>query len=339
MNGFLSPTLLDEAHTRLAEDGFVHLPAFGGDWVSSLQTIIEQRLPGMWFQLSVDEDLYLQTISAWGWRNELVQSLLQMIQERLAALAVELGGVESKPIDATLFMKSPHAPGKTHAHQDVAYRWDRPEDTYTLTTWLALDDCDGTSGGLSFLPGSHKEEIQVRQDFLDVDFEDRSDSDDWRSKSVTPFVRAGDLLVFDARVWHAAYPFTGSGVRRAIAVRWINRELARTLSVPPPHAPTSRFGMDTSGRLLIEAAKRRFPETVSATTDSVSGVLGELLPAKELVKGKLPEPAWLALGQLDLALKAMDAHHGRPHSPNIWEPIRDLVLPEMAIKPEKGGTR
>ena len=317
-----SPTEQD----ALRRDGFAHLPAILGRDAPSLAQEAARAIQGMAVDLGIAPDRYLGLISAWGGRNPMVASLTSRCVPMLAGAVRIVAARELSPVGSTLFVKSVASPAETHAHQDIAYRWNRPvEEYYEITTWVSIDAADQTTGALSFLPGSHDAPISPRQDFLDREFQDRAASPDWAASAVTVSTDPGDVVVFDHRVWHAAGPFTGHGMRRALAIRWSSGQPS---DVPAPHPSPERFGMDTSGAHLIAAIRDVRP---GFEPDRSRGAVGQActwLLSQRSVVAVLPAGARSALEDLHLALKARERHEARPNA-RLWLSVRDQLIPAL----------
>lgn len=333
MSSLSAPVGSSSQQARFVRDGFLLLPGVCANLVPHLRDGVDAGVVIMAEDLGVPRGYYSRLVSAWGLGNETVQALLGRVSERLGAAASTIGCIEPRLVDATLFLKTPSAPEGTHAHQDASYRWSRPPaDRYALTTWLAIDECDGETGALSLLPGSHRGPVEVRQDYLGLDFRDRAKSEEWRRRAITVAAHPGDVVVFDARTWHAAAPFRSvGGVRGALAVRWSCAATEDTAcELPRPEIVPTRFGMDTAGQVLVSAIARACPEFVpDVESGSVRRAVTWLLALRDREPVGLSDAAWRALADLELALTALERHRGRPNA-GVWRRVRDEVLAGLA---------
>jgi len=276
--------------------------------------------------------------SAWGINSTFVKAMVTAVMPQLKAVASKVAEVQPQPVDATLFIKSPWVRSATHAHQDIAYRWNRePEARYGLTTWLALDDiCLEKGGVLSFLPGSHYKKISVRQDFLASDFRDHATSDEWAECAIPVPVTAGDVLIFDAQTWHAADAFTGQGARRVLAVRWSYADqYERRIEIPVPLIDSECFGIDTSGGLLLDAFFRAYPTLpVFEQADTLAEKIEVMLDWCSSNNEPVCPLAQQVLEDLVQALK-VESTHGARSNPDLWLAVRDRVIPALSARFEK----
>ncbi|WP_410497489.1 phytanoyl-CoA dioxygenase family protein [Chitinibacter sp. S2-10] len=131
------------------------------------------------------------------WAGE--QPLLQLIARLLGSQDISLTQAHHN----SLMTKQPSFSSDTLWHRDVRYwRFARPE---LVSSWLALGDESPVNGGLGFIAGSH------RVDFPDDAFDEKEFllpdhplAAPWVSKAEFPTLQAGDVVLFDARTFHAA---------------------------------------------------------------------------------------------------------------------------------------
>lgn len=102
----------------------------------------------------------------------------------------------------SLMSKQPSFSSDTRWHRDLRYwRFTRPE---LVSAWLALGDENIDNGGLGFIPGSHKvdfpEEAFDQKEFL---MAEHPAAAPWVARAVFPSLAAGDVVLFDARTFHA----------------------------------------------------------------------------------------------------------------------------------------
>lgn len=104
-----------------------------------------------------------------------------------------------------LMTKYPYYGTATQWHQDIRYwAFERPD---LISFWLALGEEVETNGALRFLPGSHRWELSPDQldqaKFLRTDVPENQPLLD---TAVQMELRAGDLVFFHSRTFHAAGP-------------------------------------------------------------------------------------------------------------------------------------
>ncbi|WP_211227602.1 phytanoyl-CoA dioxygenase family protein [Chitinibacter tainanensis] len=124
----------------------------------------------------------------------------------LALLRLLLGSADITLTQAhhnSLMTKQPSFSSDTLWHRDVRYwRFSRPE---LVSSWLALGEESPRNGGLGFIPGSH------RVDFPEAAFDAKEflqashpEAAPWVARAEFPTLAAGDVVLFDARTFHAA---------------------------------------------------------------------------------------------------------------------------------------
>jgi hypothetical protein len=312
----------------LKQQGVVHIKGMFVSFIPLLRETWEQGCLAMAGELKLSPTRFKQMFSTFDRRNKVVQQLVNLVESPLSDLATKISSVEKAPVDFSLFMKSPQAPDATHAHQDISYRWNRPQARYSLTTWLALDDADEFSGALDFMPGSHLKEIEPRQDFIRKDFKDYRNTLTWKNRAKTVQVQAGDVLVFDARIWHSAWPLTVARERRALALRWRDSAMLENINIPEPIIEPDYFGMDTSGRLLVEAVYKFLPGSGLKPEDTIQKALDTLFAARPKLGESLDSTTWKILEDFQLALQAQEIFHVRVGK-TLWHTIGDRVLPTL----------
>jgi phytanoyl-CoA hydroxylase len=125
--------------------------------------------------------------------------LLQMISTLLDTLQITLTQAHHN----SLMSKQPSFSSDTRWHRDVRYwRFTRPE---LVSAWLALGCETSENGGLGFIPKSHQvdfpEDAYDEREFL---MADHQLAGPWVTRAVFPNLQAGDVVLFDARTFHAA---------------------------------------------------------------------------------------------------------------------------------------
>jgi phytanoyl-CoA hydroxylase len=131
---------------------------------------------------------------AWGTSPVLARYLRQLLGSSVAL---------SQAHHNCIMTKDPRYSSLTHWHRDIRYwAFDRPELT---SVWLALGAEREENGCLHVLPGSHR--MDVRPEQLDAAQFLRDDLEENRTLLATQVaveLEPGDVLFFDARLFHAA---------------------------------------------------------------------------------------------------------------------------------------
>ena len=258
-----------------------------------------------------------------AWEAGFVEDAADACATRLAPLVDAMSSRDSTPSRATLFVASHLRPTSTHAHQDIAYRWRGPmESRYAWTTWITLDPCDENSGALLFSGAAPRDPVEERVDFLADDFQDRAATPAWRRAEVVARVSPGDVVIFDARVWHAAAPCRAGRSRKALAIRWRSGDgWEERLHVPAPQAHPDRFGMDTAGRRLVESARL-------AGFSSEASSAGELAATPARPDSGIAPDARRAFADRARASRLSERHGGRIAA-DVWRSVRHRGMPAL----------
>lgn len=102
-----------------------------------------------------------------------------------------------------IMTKMPEYSSKTAWHQDIRYwSFDRPE---LVNVWLALGDEYARKGGMKFIPGSHK--LQLDRGRFDAELFLRDDLPENKAlidTAVDAELKAGDVLFFHCQTFHLA---------------------------------------------------------------------------------------------------------------------------------------
>lgn len=104
-----------------------------------------------------------------------------------------------------IMTKLPKYSSKTGWHQDIRYwSFDRPE---LVNVWLALGDEYAEKGGMKFIPGTHKLDLdRGRFDAALFLREDLPENQALIEQAVDAQLNAGDVLFFHCKTFHLAGP-------------------------------------------------------------------------------------------------------------------------------------
>lgn len=201
------------------------------------KNLMSESLPFIWFNLNLcarqvgcSLEEYLSVISRWVARSPIVKDFDPFIYKATAVLIESFIG-PAQLIKTNVISKTPHAFRRLAFHQDISYS---PETPYDITAWVMLTDCPKESGCLEFIKGSHTNGIFPAVDFWAPDFVDTvykkyKDSPD--RVSVTG--SAGDLILFDSRIFHASSKNTNGSYRFSLVTRWRGKSPYITEKIPP----------------------------------------------------------------------------------------------------------
>lgn len=312
--------------------------------ITAMRNLFDRSMAEVAAQAKMREEDIERVTSAWSMKANFVSRMLSIAAPRIRSRLLEQG----KPwtdigehVDATLLVASHLRAEPTHAHQDIAYKWNRPVDArYAYTTWLALDACGPDSGALTFGRAFPPLPIVARQDFLCEEFVDHSTTPTWRDAQFVAAVEPGDIVVFDACAWHASSAFREPGRRLALAIRWASKSgWERAVSLPNPTIRPVSFGMDTSGALLCGVVRATCGRlAVESARGGTYATVTKLFQHHHQVVERLSAPAKRSLEDLILAL-ALEERHGGRCAPGVWRAVRDHALPELVRLGEVEGNR
>lgn len=236
----LTPAEALEKRAQLLRDGFCVISgvlrgnlldrwrAFSNEFLDQTPVDHKYRYQGSDFHINSErrhhaQQLVLPNLHLW---NPLVDELVDL---PTAVEACERMGLEGRvPDDTVLILSKPaHGPA-LYWHQDFM-EWNHPSAGAPWPTRIFLSyytvDTTKENGCLRAIPGSHLKRIPLH-DLLPAAHgpEIQAASDDHPAFADHPDavdlpVKAGDLVINDARVLHAAYPNT-TDQRRTLLLQW-----------------------------------------------------------------------------------------------------------------------
>jgi hypothetical protein len=212
---------LRELYDWLFADKSRALKGLHFDLVRPYESEGQDRLP----QIIAPEQKYPQLKETGFWRNG-------------RAVAARLLGVDEAELQGWGHMiRKPARIGEPLPwHQDEAY-WDPALVYRALGSWLPLDDATVENGCMSFIPGSHSNEVLPHRHVGDDPsvhalFTEPDPADIARAVPVP--VPAGGAVFHHSRTLHSSGPNTTSKVRRAYANEW---QLAPVKAEVTPERP------------------------------------------------------------------------------------------------------
>ncbi|HEU0252717.1 MAG TPA: phytanoyl-CoA dioxygenase family protein, partial [Pyrinomonadaceae bacterium] len=158
--------------------------------------------------------------------------------QRVKALAAELGFERSYLVQSMYIFKQPNIGGEVHYHQDSTFLYTEPIDIVGL--WFALEDATIENGCLWAIPGGQRTGLKsrwVRKETGGMEF-DVFDERPWDEKELVPLeVPKGSLILLNGLLPHRSFENKSAKSRHAYTVHlmpegvkypkdnWLQREL------------------------------------------------------------------------------------------------------------------
>ena len=201
----------DEKQKFFEREGYIVYPLLNEAEVSDLKSFYEslQIKDEMGFGFHVSMDQKDKEISK-RVREKVWGVVLPKLSEHLK---------DFKPFVASYVVKEPNPKGVVPAHQDWSFV-DKEEDGYcSITCWAALVDTNIDNGAMGVIRGSHKMMGNNRPSPSPQTPVPLSD----HMFSIFPYLKtldmkAGEVLMFDNRTFHASPPNTSNEIRLAAGV-------------------------------------------------------------------------------------------------------------------------
>jgi ectoine hydroxylase-related dioxygenase (phytanoyl-CoA dioxygenase family) len=244
MHGLLTDTLTDdqaaESRRQLVHDGFTVIP---GVMPAELLEDLRHWSDDVFARLPVDpkyryqgSDIHVTATRSWpadrqADEHHFADAIVERVIDQPQQLAIcrSLGLESLRAHDNVILLSKPAFGPPLYWHQDYM-NWNSPAAATPWPTKIFLSyymtDTNRTNGCLRVIPGTHTRridlhdnlpdahgaEIQALEDFSHLAFRDRDDAID------VP-MRAGDLLIGDARLMHGAWP-NQTDQRRTLILAW-----------------------------------------------------------------------------------------------------------------------
>ena len=200
-----------EKQKQFEQEGYTVFPLLSHDETNELKQYYESLNfkddNGFGFHVSMDKpdkNISLQI------REKLWGTILPELDKYL---------IDYKPFVASFVVKDPNPKGVVPAHQDWSFT-DKEEDGFcSITCWVALVDTSLENGELGVIKGSHK----LMQNHRPSPSPQAPVPLSEHMFSIFPYLKtidmkAGEVLMFDNRTFHASPPNTTSEVRLAAGV-------------------------------------------------------------------------------------------------------------------------
>lgn len=247
---------------------------------------------------------YLKVVSRWANPSPITASIEKDLLHFLQAYVKE-NFVKAELVKSNVISKTIYAPHAVPFHQDITYN---PQIPYDVSIWIPLSDVTHETGPLQFSCGSHKYPLQPAVDFWNINYKPGDPPSN--TGIVRALMKKGDILIFDARVWHGSGTNFSTHNRFAFVTRWVIGLYPHN-DIPPIYP--AGFGMWTcqkeTYRLLKKGLSLFFSESDSSYDDCLSRWI-ERLKTVNIPSIKDQESALLSLQRLQLLERAYHAHNG-----------------------------
>lgn len=224
---------------QLFLNGFVHIPQFFTvDDIEKIKSRFGPLFAGNftsgvypdewhWREGISKETAFREMVNVWKSDLEISKVVLS---ERLGKLATDLmDWPGSRVAQDDLLWKPPGTDG-VGFHRDSTYisKQFTPLINNSLTIWIALDDCDNTSGVVQYFKASHinyHNTAEEEKTFFQADIQ----AADMKYDLIAPTVKAGDILCHHQNVLHGSSKnLSASRPRRALGVHLIRSDVKWT---------------------------------------------------------------------------------------------------------------
>ena len=152
-------------------------------------------------------------------QSPIMQSLCA--EPRILALIEDIVKPGISIYSAKLVEKPPFDDTVCHWHQDNAYYNKNADSRCRMSIWLPLQDTDESNGGLWVVPGSHKhgtrEASPLKDGVCNVAIADGRQPIEG---AIPVTIKAGEILLFHADLWHRSLGNRSSQIRRSFIVSY-----------------------------------------------------------------------------------------------------------------------
>jgi ectoine hydroxylase-related dioxygenase (phytanoyl-CoA dioxygenase family) len=247
-----------EQYQDFQENGYTILKKIlPNNKIKDLRALIQNALVNCASSIGCQTPDYLSAVSRWAHPSPVTTVIPKDILKILLSAATSIMGTKLLLKKLNIICKNKYCSGSVPYHQDITYS---PYDPYKFSAWLALDDVSASQGALEVIPRSHLNPLTSAVDFWSPTYQAQ---DSFKQKAVKVLLKAGDLVLFDARLWHGSNENQDLSDRYALVTRW-SYDGWKFSQIIPPIIPQF-FGMWTSGQqteeILRNGLKAIFNET------------------------------------------------------------------------------
>ncbi len=322
---FLRGANIATKKAELATNGYVVIPSIcDSGLLSTLLKTLYETLEHCAQEIGCSREDYLTAVSRWAspspithvYEETFLQTISLYVEKFIGPCVLEKTNVISK---------TKYANKAVPFHQDISYS---PENPYEITAWLALTDVPMCSGPLVFIKGSHLDVPQPAVDFWSPNFVDKRKLRSSKKNILVP-LKAGDLVVFDSRVWHGSLENEIGYNRFALATRWKGVEYKAPEDIPP--IEKSAFGMWTCQQItqqILHEGLNLWRGRSESSFDEIISVWLEILDQGEFDFPLVRDKAKRSLKSLRILHHGHALHNGGDSQGAVYSDVwHDLLTP------------
>jgi ectoine hydroxylase-related dioxygenase (phytanoyl-CoA dioxygenase family) len=153
-----------------------------------------------------------------GLRSEITKAFVQ--DARILALIEDIVKPGIAIYSGKLTTKMPYSEDICHWHQDDAYYNAHATSQTRLSVWTPLQDAKEENGCLWVVPGSHKGGVVAHGSYGGQCPRSMGPADLEVDGAISCPVKAGDMLLFSAELWHHSRQNQTGQIRRAFIVSY-----------------------------------------------------------------------------------------------------------------------
>ncbi len=205
--------------------------------VSDLHGFIKAELYEYANEINTNFENYVYSTGRWGTKSRFFKNnIFNNINDNVKSYLEDITGTKLILQKQNIICKNEYVTGSLALHQDISYSHNSP---YNFTLWLSLDNILPNSGEMIVIPKSHKWLIAKAVDFWSPFFKDKK-LEKYSNKLEKIYLKAGDALLFDSRLWHGSIKNLNKASRYAYVTRWLI-EGYKFPKIPEPES--LKFGM------------------------------------------------------------------------------------------------
>lgn len=212
---FIDPLL----NTQLFTQGFVKIPF----WTDEVTRHVKGEYINRFSAAHASNKKFHTTYETVN--SELIQEVNTFLQPFFLAEASKLF-FNMEPISASYLAKEPGPGSESPLHQDAQFV--NEPDYYSISVWVALQDCNEVNSTLQFIPGSHKVFTGIRYipytnnhigPYLNI----------LKKGLISPDIKAGEAFIFLNATLHGSLPNNSTQPRLAAVMGYYQHGAALSL--------------------------------------------------------------------------------------------------------------